>query len=153
MFNAARRPRVPKGPLVQLRPLRRSFDRSAHPGPPAPPHHSFHRIFIVAALAESNEGGVGIFELRLAAFDPEIPPFLLKVIDIIARRDDPGIIVGVKIKRRKQRRFGGRQRLHGFAVRESDVVSVKPDRVVRHMVMLRVFIANLADQAAKFLVA
>ena len=98
-------------------------------------------MFIVAALAESNEGRVGIFELRLAAFDPEIPPFLLKVIDI----------VGVKIKRRKQRRLRGRQRLHGFAVRESDVVSVKPDRVVR--VMLGVFIANLAHQPAKFLVA
>ena|ERR1700730_10525136 len=67
--------------------------------------HSFHGIFIVTALAESNEGRVRIFELWLSAFKPEIPPFLLKVINIIAGRYDPGVIVGFKIKRRKQRRF------------------------------------------------
>jgi hypothetical protein len=40
----------------------------------------------VAALAESDEGRVWIFQHRLAAFNPKIPPFLLKVINIIARR-------------------------------------------------------------------
>ena len=68
---------------------------------------------IVTALAESNEGCVWIFQLRLAAFEPEIPPFLLKVINIVARRYDLGVIVGFGIKRRKHSRFRGMQRLHG----------------------------------------
>src|ERR1019366_7390598 len=103
---------------------------------------------IVTALAESNEGCVWIFQLRLAAFKPEIPPFLLKVINIIARRYDLGVIVGFLIKRRKHSRFRGRQRLHGSAVRESYVVSIKPDRIVRDMVMHGVFITNFAYQGS-----
>src|SRR5208283_3812829 len=74
-----------------------------------------HGFSIVTALAESNESCVWIFQLRLAAFEPEIPPFLLKVINIVARRYDLGVIVGFGIKRRKHSRFRGRQRLHGFA--------------------------------------
>jgi hypothetical protein len=62
-------------------------------------------MFIVTALAESDEGRVGIFQFRLAGFKPEISPFLLKVINIIAGRDDPGVIVGFRVKNRKQRRL------------------------------------------------
>jgi hypothetical protein len=71
-------------------------------------------IVAIGPIAESDEGCVWILQLRLAAFKPEIPPFLLKVINIIARRDDLGVIVGFLIKRRKHSRFMGRQRLNGF---------------------------------------
>jgi hypothetical protein len=61
---------------------------------PALLHHSLQGMFIVTALAESNEGRVW---MRLAAFNPKIPPLLLKVIDIIAGRDDLGVIVGLPL--------------------------------------------------------
>ena len=64
-----------------------------------------HRVSLVAAFAEADEGGVRVFQLRLAAFHPEIPPFLLKEIDIIARRDRPRIVVGFGIKRGEQGSF------------------------------------------------
>ena len=107
----------------------------------------------MAALAEPDEGRVRIFQLRLAAFHPEIPPFLLEEIHIIARRYDPGVMVGFGINRRKQGRFRSGQGLHGLAVREPNVAPVKHDRIVRDMVVHGVFSANVAYQPPKLLVA
>src|SRR5579863_1540683 len=57
-----------------------------------------HRTALMLSLAEADEGCIGTLELGLATFKPVIPPFPFKVIHVIARRHDPRVVIGFRVK-------------------------------------------------------
>src|SRR5690242_3832393 len=84
----------------------------------------------MAALAEADEGGVCVFELRLAALVPESLPFLLEIIDVVARSDGAGVVVSLGTQQRKLRLGGRGEGLHASAVDEAHAVAGEGDGVI-----------------------
>src|SRR4051812_48178865 len=65
----------------------------------------------MAAATESKKGRVRILQLGLAALIPKLLPFPLQEIDVVARSDGAGVVVGFLIEHRKLRLQQLRQRL------------------------------------------
>ena len=103
----------------------------------------------MAALAKADERGVGVLQFRLAAFHPEVLPLPLKVVDIVARRHDPGVVIGFGIERVKQGFSGGGQGPHGFPVHKPHIVALDGQGIVGHVMVQGVFLAYCPHQPAK----
>lgn len=104
-------------------------------------------------LAETDERRIRAFEFRLAAGNPEFMPLLLKLVYVETRRDDSCFVVCLRIEYRKHRFLGGGEGLHRIPIGKTNVVAIQSYRIIWHMVVLRIFMADSAYQPPKLLLA